>query len=125
MVAHNSLLRDASRFDPWLLAEVERGRAAASERRRLQTLTHVVHATRVCLACWPSVQAWIFGSLVRPGCFTRSSDIDLAVLGLARTEYFALLGKLEEALKTSRIDLLELERCSFAGLIRQMGVPIQ
>ena len=113
------------RFDPWLFAQVERERANARERRRQQTLARVEDQVRQAMQRWPKARVYLFGSVVRPGVFSSGSDIDIAVEGLPPSDYFALLGELEDRLQTERLDLIELERCSFAELVREVGRRLQ
>lgn len=53
---------------------------------------------------------FVFGSLAR-GDTTESSDVDLAVLGLEGTGYFAAIAQLQ-GLFDAPVDLVELETAS-------------
>jgi predicted nucleotidyltransferase len=108
-------------FEPHLFAQAERNRALAREEHRLKTLARVEEQVRQCLPRWPSVKVYLFGSLVRPDCFVETSDIDIAIEGLPPSDFFTLYGELEDCLQTERLDLVELERCSFAPFIRRTG----
>lgn len=108
-------------FDPYLFAQAERERARAREEHRLRTLARVEEQVRQCMARRPSVKVYLFGSLLRPNCFADTSDIDIAVEGLPPSDFLTLYGELEDCLQTERLDLVELERCSFAPFIRQTG----
>jgi predicted nucleotidyltransferase len=113
------------RFEPRLFAQAERDCARARERHRLTTLARVEEQVRQCLARRSLVRVYLFGSLLRPDCFGSTSDVDIAIEGLPPSEYFALFGELEDRLQTERLDLIELERCSFAHFIRQTGQRLQ
>jgi predicted nucleotidyltransferase len=52
----------------------------------------------------------LFGSLLDPQRFHLSSDIDLAVEGLAPLDYFTAVAQLQD-LSPFKIDLVRLERC--------------
>jgi predicted nucleotidyltransferase len=112
-------------FDVRLWRTLERQKAEVRERRRRETLARVKEGVRTCLAGRPGIHAYLFGSLLQPGAFGVRSDVDVAVEGVPALEYFALLGDLEERLGTERVDLIELERCVFADLVRQQGERVQ
>jgi uncharacterized protein len=124
-LCQNNIMPALQRFEPRLFAQAERDRSRARERHRLTTLARVEEQVRQCLAHRPLVRVFLFGSLLRPGCFALASDIDIAIEGLPPSEYFALFAELEDRLQTERLDLIELERCSFAQFIRQTGKQLQ
>jgi len=75
------------------------------EERRRSLLLEIVPKIQHILEQYPSVtNAYLFGSILRDGGFSRNSDIDIAVEGLSPQHYFELWRKLEEELKVT-IDL--------------------
>ena len=63
-------------------------------------------------------EIYIFGSLVE-GPFTKESDIDFAVIGLPKEDFFATYGQLLEQLSRS-VDLIALDHGNdFGERIRQ------
>ena len=64
--------------------------------------------------------AYIFGSLVRPGDFYDSSDVDVAVHAVLPRNYFDLKCHLEERIGRD-VDLVEIESCRFFDSIRRHG----
>jgi hypothetical protein len=66
-------------------------------------------------------QAYVFGSLTKPGKFTSSSDVDLAIVGKMPDRQFELMSELA-AVVGREVDMIELERCHFKERIRQTGV---
>ncbi|MFQ5646767.1 MAG: nucleotidyltransferase family protein [bacterium] len=68
-------------------------------------------------------QVYLTGSLLEEGKFYSFSDIDIAVQGLSEW-YFKVFTELEELLGR-KIDLIELERCRFAELIKKNGLKIR
>jgi predicted nucleotidyltransferase len=56
--------------------------------------------------------AYLFGSLAREDRVVSPGDVDLAVLGGAKTDLWALRLELGEALGTDRLDLVDLGRAS-------------
>jgi uncharacterized protein len=67
-------------------------------------------ATELLKQEFQATQVILFGSLVNRERFHLSSDIDLAVSGLAPLDYFTAVAKLQD-LSTFKIDLVRLERC--------------
>jgi predicted nucleotidyltransferase len=66
-------------------------------------------------------KVYVFGSLVRPGRFTESSDVDVAVKTLPSEQFFAFSAALSAALGRD-VDLIELDKCHFAHKIRNEGL---
>ncbi|UCH95615.1 MAG: nucleotidyltransferase domain-containing protein [Candidatus Aminicenantes bacterium] len=65
-------------------------------------------------------EIYLFGSLVH-GDFSESSDVDLAVKGLKKRNYFKILGKLMMALDHP-VDLINLEKEDrFSALLIKNG----
>jgi predicted nucleotidyltransferase len=71
----------------------------------------------------PVKSLYIFGSLVKEGCFASFSDIDMAVEGLDTRYYFEAYTRLEETFSRN-IDLVELERCKTRKIIEQNGLKL-
>jgi predicted nucleotidyltransferase len=59
-----------------------------------------------------AVQVAIFGSLVQPKLFHRRSDVDLAVWGLAESEYFRAVSQLLSLDPDISIDVVEMKHAS-------------
>ena len=57
-------------------------------------------------------QVAIFGSLVQPNLFHRRSDVDLAVWGLAESDYFRAVSQLLSLDPDISVDLIEVEHAS-------------
>ncbi|NIM10498.1 MAG: nucleotidyltransferase domain-containing protein [Candidatus Aminicenantes bacterium] len=65
-------------------------------------------------------EIYLFGSLVN-GDFTEKSDVDLAVKGLKKRNFFKILGKLIMALDHS-VDLVNLEKKDrFSAMLKKKG----
>lgn len=65
-------------------------------------------------------EIYLFGSLVN-GDFTEKSDVDLAVKGLKKRNFFKILGKLIMALDHS-VDLVNLEKKDrFSSMLKKKG----
>lgn len=69
----------------------------------------------------PVGDVYLFGSVVTPGRFGDSSDIDIAIHRTEPRPYFDLKIHLERRLGRE-VDLVELESCSFAVSIIRKGI---
>jgi predicted nucleotidyltransferase len=94
-------------------------------RRRLARAT-VLEALRAVLPHYPEVrQVYLFGSVIKPGAFHHSSDIDVAVEGTNAEQYFALWHELNKSAPEWIIDLREINQPShFAQSVRQRGEKV-
>lgn len=68
---------------------------------------------------WGAV--YIFGSLIKRGKFSNKSDIDIAVKGLDKFDYFSFVGEISALLNRS-VDVINMEDCHFAESIVSKGV---
>ncbi len=96
-------------------------RQATLEQERLRLLDQVLRWLSEQGSQYGIDRAYLFGSVTRPGQFTATSDVDMAVEGLEPERFFAALGALVTALECE-VDLVELSKCPFADRIRQTGV---
>ncbi len=95
-------------------AERQSRQLAERERWREEALTAVTTAIPSIAARHPSVaQAYLFGSIIRPGEFRLASDVDVAVVGTTPAAYFAFWRDLEAALPNWVIDLRDITEPSF------------
>ncbi len=97
------------------------------EHRRQAVLQALLAASQAIVPRFPNVhRVYLFGTVLRPGAFRSTSDVDVAVEGKLRAEdYFALWRALERAARGWPIDLVELERdVRFADRIRERGMVI-
>ena len=69
----------------------------------------------------------VFGSLVDKSRYTKWSDIDLAVWGIAPEQYFKAVGAVDDLSPDINVDLVEPEMCSSLTLkriIEEEGIDI-
>jgi predicted nucleotidyltransferase len=68
-------------------------------------------------------QVILFGSLAHQHWFSPTSDIDLAVWGLAKSDYFLAVARLQELSAEFKIDLVDSNNCpaSLHQIILQEG----
>ena len=71
-----------------------------------------------------ATQVSVFGSTVHGHWFTATSDIDLAVWGLAPDDYFTAVARLQDLSPEFKVDLVVAERCKpeLRGAIAREGV---
>lgn len=93
--------------------ERERLRREALDRlySALDTLSETVFFER----------AWIFGSVISPGRFTRYSDIDVAFDRLDDSDFFPAMSLLSNYL-VREVDVIQLENYPLADSIRRKGL---
>lgn len=89
----------------------EAARRVARDRLR-QALTELLP---------PGSQVWVFGSVIRPGCFQDDSDLDIAVDGLPPGISEAWL-QYQLALRTDRsVDVVDLGETGLRARIEREG----
>jgi predicted nucleotidyltransferase len=68
----------------------------------------------------------VFGSLVRPGCFTPWSDVDVAAWGLSPEHTFRAMGAVMDLGNDIQVNLVDVETCSAAlrAAIEREGVDL-
>jgi len=94
-------------------AVLRRGKAMVLARRAAQMLRERFGVTRVV----------VFGSLVREGCFTAWSDVDLAAWGLRPADTFRAIGITHGLDPDIEVNLVDMSVCapSLAGVIEAEG----
>ena len=66
-------------------------------------------------------EAFIFGSVTRPGHFHDNSDVDIAVVQIKPEKYCIAISFISEWLERD-VDLIELPKCPFQHRIRELGI---
>ncbi len=108
-------------FDTYLLDEaLARGRTAR-EKERQTALASVLRLLRELGPQYSIRSAYVFGSVCRPGRFTKDSDVDIAVEPMDPELFFAAMSAFALALGRE-VDLVELDKCHFAHRIREEGI---
>lgn len=105
-----------------LWERLQEERLAQKERERGEVLAKATLLLKAYFSRKKVLRVYLVGSLTREGQFSRSSDIDVAVLGL-QEDYFRTLTDLEELLDRP-IDLIELEACPFREDVERRGLRI-
>ncbi len=108
-------------FDTYILDRAVARRQVALEQERQHTLAQVQQWLEAVGSQYGLKKAYIFGSLVRPGKFKSTSDVDIAVVGQLPVNFCTLISWLA-ATVGREVDMIELERCHFAHRIREEGI---
>ena len=88
---------------------------------RIATLQQVEEALRGLEKKYRWDEAYLFGSIVLEGRFGRNSDIDIAVSGLKKFDYYEFIGEISDLLD-KHVDVVLLVECHFAHFIREKGL---
>ena len=94
---------------------------ADQEKMRIVVLRQVEDTLRCLEKKYHWDEAYLFGSLVLEGKFGRNSDIDIALLGLKKYDYYEFIGEISDLLN-KRVDVVLLEECRFAHFIKEKGI---
>ena len=108
-------------FNTYLLDRAIVHRRDTQEQQRQQILAQVVNWLETEGSQNGIEQAYIFGSLTRPGNFTEASDVDIAISGKLPAEFCTLMSLLSTNLGRE-VDLIQLEKCHFSDRIREQGI---
>ena len=92
-----------------------------NETSRQKTLQQVMNLLPQMARTYGFREAYVFGSLSKPEHFRKTSDVDLAVVGLKSQNYFALMAALSNKLERE-IDLIQLERHVWRKRILETGI---
>ena len=94
---------------------------ADQEKMRIAALQQVEEALSSLEKKYQWEEAYLFGSVVLEGRYRRNSDIDIAVLGLKRYDFYEFIAEISDLLN-KRVDVVLLEECQFAHFIKEKGI---
>lgn len=86
------------------------------EKIRKRILHDVVKTLQLLMEKYTWKEIYLFGSLVQEGRFKPNSDVDIAVLGLNKFDYYTFIGEVSQILNR-RVDVIRLEECHFSSSI--------
>ena len=104
-----------------LLDRLLQERAEKREHNRLITLQKVFTWLDQWADYYSIEKAFVFGSLICPGHFWETSDVDIAVEDIDRELHFQAISHLSRTVERN-VDLIPLEHCHFADRIREGGM---
>lgn len=93
------------------------------EKHRLEIYSKVKKLLTDFHKQYPQTELYLFGSILREGKFYAHSDIDIA-LGNASTDRLELYAQWTWQLGREEIDIVMLETCNFAEMIRKKGEKV-
>jgi predicted nucleotidyltransferase len=108
-------------YDTSVLDRALAKRRAEWEKQRSVMLARVRVVLDEVLPRYGVEEAYIFGSLVKPGRYHAASDIDVAVVWEHRRDFFGMAADVSQRLGQD-IDILPLEQLPFADKIRDEGL---
>lgn len=101
--------------------EILRDRSSQLEQERVLLLNKVQEWLNKFSSSYGIKQAYIFGSILRYGCFHEQSDIDIAVEEINPEDYCTVISLLQQYLGRE-VDVIMLDNCHFAPKIRDTGL---
>lgn len=108
-------------YDTSVLDQALAKRRTEWERQRSVMLARVLVVLHEVLPRYDVQEAYVFGSLVKPGRYHADSDIDIAVVWEQRRDFFGMAADVSQRLGQD-IDILPLEQLPFADKIRDEGL---
>ena len=112
-------VKTATLPDHWLKSVLKK--QADQEKMRIAALQQVEEALSCLQKKYRWDEAYLFGSIVLAGRFRRNSDIDIAVSGLEKFDYYEFIGEISDLLN-KRVDVVLLEECHFEQFIKEKGI---
>lgn len=112
---------DLVSFNTSLLDQALTNRQSRQEKARRILLKRVLALLDELTERYDLRRAYIFGSLVQPGRFSASSDVDIAVPKLPSERWLSLSAELSAALGYD-VDLVDMRQCRFADKIQREGL---
>lgn len=106
-----------------LLEQIIAQKQQERERERVELLSLTISVLKSVIPQFAVTAAYVTGSLLIPGRFHSHSDIDIAVKGLTDQNYFTFMAKVQEFLPR-QVEIIELEKCSFAQKIIDTGLKV-
>ena len=91
------------------------------EQARLNTIDAIKKALNRLEERYNWHDVYIFGSVATEGRYRSASDVDIALSGLSKFDYFAFIGDISELLNNS-VDVIRLEECRFSQSIITKGI---
>ncbi|MCD5407032.1 MAG: nucleotidyltransferase domain-containing protein [Desulfotomaculum sp.] len=108
-------------FSTHLLDKALAKNKAVREHKRQQQLALVFEAIDKLSSRVSFEKSYVFGSLVKPDCFLKNSDIDIAFEGLSNREFFPTITFLASELD-AEIDVIQMEGHPLRDIIVQEGI---
>jgi hypothetical protein len=108
----------AAVFKTTILDRALRQERRDNERKRRETIRHIMQLLPKLADKYGFDSAFLFGSVAKPGRFHERSDMDIAVFGLSDEKYFAFMGELSQQLRRD-VDVIQMEKHYLKDRIRE------
>lgn len=108
-------------FSFYLLERALEKRKRALECLRLDTIKRVEEALEKASLGIPFQEAYLFGSVTKPGHFREDSDIDIGFYGLKDEDFFRMMSFLSEELRRD-VEVVQLEGHRLEDRVRKEGM---
>ncbi len=106
-----------------LFEEILARKREEREQERLRLLALTIDALKTVAPRFAISKAYVTGSLCKEGRFHSHSDIDIAVAGLTKANYFTFMAAMQDLLPI-QVEVIELENCSFADKVIENGIKV-
>jgi len=103
----------------WLKTRLEKQRQM--EQKRQLTTQEIDQALEKLMKRYAWDEAYIFGSVASTGKYHSGSDVDIALSGLNKFDYYAFVGDISELLN-KQVDVVLLEECRFRRSVLEKGI---
>jgi len=108
-------------FQFQILEKYLKTRKEELERLRMSTLKKVEEALEKVATQIKFDEAYIFGSLTKPGRFKKDSDIDIGFYGLKDEDFFKMISYLSLELERE-VDVIQLEGHRLENKVKTEGI---
>ncbi|MBI2266703.1 MAG: nucleotidyltransferase domain-containing protein [Armatimonadetes bacterium] len=128
--ATNASLPGISEEDMAAYRATARRRLEQEERelalRRKRAWETVRQAAKLLKEDFGAQRVVVFGSLLRPGCFNRWSDVDIAAWGIGKDDTFRAVGAVMDLGRNIEINLMDMDTCraTLRAIIEREGQEI-
>ena len=112
------------KFSTHMIEKIEYEKHQFLEQKRMDLLQKSIDEIKIYFQLIELDELYITGSILIQNKFNNISDIDIAVKGLSTNLYFKAISELEEKL-SRKVEIIELENCSFAEKIRKTGLKLK
>ena len=110
-----------TQFSYSLWMQAARQQEKEHERTRKKVLRELDEALETLAERYTWETLYVFGSLIKDGGFTPRSDVDIALGGLNKFDYYAFVGDISSLLNRT-VDVINLEECPFVNSVISRGV---
>jgi len=108
-------------FDTTLLDRALRRKRQDREKLRRETIQQLTRAIPPLAKSYGIERVFLFGSAIKPGRFHERSDVDVAVYGLDKKDYFSFMAALGGVISRD-VDVVHIEDDDAKKLLRKSSL---